>query len=46
MVVAPTQTLDDSDHQLLRNIALKTARHLGIVGGCNIHYALCPATAD
>jgi len=46
IVVAPTQTLDDSDHQLLRNIALKTARHLGIVGECNIQYALNPDTGD
>jgi carbamoyl-phosphate synthase large subunit len=46
IVVAPTQTLDDADHQLLRNIALKTARHLGIVGECNIQYALCPDTGD
>ncbi|CAN5909995.1 carbamoyl-phosphate synthase (glutamine-hydrolyzing) large subunit [soil metagenome] len=46
IVVAPTQTLDDSDHQLLRNIALKTARHLGIVGECNIQYALHPDTGD
>jgi len=46
IVVAPTQTLDDSDHQLLRNIALKTARHLGIVGECNIQYALSPETGD
>ena len=46
IVVAPTQTLDDSDHQLLRNIALATARHLGIVGECNIQYALNPANGD
>jgi len=46
IVVAPTQTLDDTDHQLLRNVALRTARHLGIVGECNIQYALCPDTGD
>lgn len=46
IVVAPTQTLDDRDHQLLRNVALKTIRHLGIVGECNIQYALCPQTGD
>jgi carbamoyl-phosphate synthase large subunit len=46
IVVAPTQTLNDSDHQLLRNIALKTARHIGIVGECNIQYALHPDTGD
>jgi len=46
IVVAPTQTLDDRDHQLLRNVALKTIRHLGIVGECNIQYALSPTTGD
>ncbi len=46
IVVAPTQTLDDRDHQRLRDIALKTIRHLGIVGECNIQYALNPKTGD
>jgi carbamoyl-phosphate synthase large subunit len=42
IVVAPTQTLDDDEHQMLRDVALKTIRHLGIVGECNIQYALSP----
>lgn len=46
IVVAPTQTLDDRDHQLLRDVALRTIRHLGIVGECNIQYALDPRTGD
>lgn len=46
IVVAPTQTLDDHEYQMLRGIALKTARHLGIVGECNIQYALDPDTGD
>lgn len=46
IVVAPTQTLDDRDHQLLRDVALKTIRHLGIVGECNIQYALSPKTGE
>jgi carbamoyl-phosphate synthase large subunit len=46
IVVAPAQTLDDHDHQLLRDIALRTIRHLGIVGECNIQYALSPSTGD
>ena len=46
IVVAPSQTLDDADHQLLRDLALRTIRHLGIVGECNIQYALDPATSD
>src|SRR4029077_5932303 len=32
IVVAPSQTLNDEEYQLLRSIALKTVRHLGIVG--------------
>jgi carbamoyl-phosphate synthase large subunit len=46
IVVAPSQTLDDSEYQLLRSIALKTIRHLGIVGECNIQYALDPHSLD
>lgn len=42
MVVAPCQTLSDHDHQLLRNLALRTIRHLGVVGECNIQFALDP----
>jgi carbamoyl-phosphate synthase large subunit len=42
IVVAPSQTLDDTEHQMLRSIAIKTARHLGIVGECNIQFALDP----
>jgi carbamoyl-phosphate synthase large subunit len=46
IVVAPCQTLDDDELQTLRDIALKTIRHLGIVGECNIQYALDPRTSD
>lgn len=42
IVVAPSQTLDDCEYQLLRDVAIKTIRHLGIVGECNIQYALDP----
>lgn len=42
IVVAPSQTLDDYEYQMLRDIAIKTIRHLGIVGECNIQYALDP----
>ena len=42
IVVAPSQTLSDRDHQLLRDVALRTIRHLGIVGECNIQFALDP----
>ncbi len=46
IVVAPSQTLDDEEYQLLRSIALKTIRHLRIVGECNIQFALDPDSLD
>jgi carbamoyl-phosphate synthase large subunit len=42
IVVAPSQTLSDRDHQMLRSAALKIIRALGIEGGCNIQFALAP----
>ena len=42
IVVAPSQTLDNEEYQMLRSIALKVIRHLHIVGECNIQYALDP----
>jgi len=42
IVIAPSQTLDNFDYQMLRSIALKVIRHLKIVGECNIQYALDP----
>lgn len=44
IVVAPSQTLDNTDYQMLRSIATKVIRHLGIIGECNIQYALHPKT--
>ncbi|MGE0622616.1 MAG: carbamoyl-phosphate synthase (glutamine-hydrolyzing) large subunit [Pseudomonadales bacterium] len=46
IVVAPSQTLDDAEYQLLRTLAIRTVRHLGIVGECNIQYALNPLSRD
>ena len=46
IVVAPSQTLDDEEYQLLRSIAIRTVRYLGIVGECNIQYALDPDSVD
>ena len=46
IVVAPSQTLNDAEYQLLRSVAIRTIRHLGIVGECNIQYALDPAGMD
>jgi len=42
IVVAPSQTLSNDEYHMLREIALKVIRHLGIVGECNIQYALDP----
>ena len=39
IVVTPSQTLSDSDHQTLRSAAIKIIRFLGIEGGCNIQFA-------
>ncbi len=42
IVVAPSQTLTDKDHQMLRSASLKIIRGLGIEGGCNVQFALRP----
>ncbi|KAI0090733.1 carbamoyl-phosphate synthase [Irpex rosettiformis] len=42
IVVAPSQTLPDDEYHMLRSAALKVIRHLGVVGECNIQYALNP----
>jgi carbamoyl-phosphate synthase large subunit len=46
IVVAPSQTLNDAEYQLLRTVSLKTIRHLGVVGECNIQFALNPARLE
>ncbi len=46
IVVAPSQTLNDEEYQLLRTTAIRTIRHLGVVGECNIQYALDPNGTD
>ncbi|GHT83907.1 carbamoyl-phosphate synthase (glutamine-hydrolyzing) [Spirochaetia bacterium] len=46
IVVAPSQTLTDSEYHKLRRIAIEVIRHLGIVGECNVQYALDPASED
>lgn len=40
IVVAPSQTLDDREYHSLREISIRVIRHLGIVGECNIQFAL------
>ncbi len=46
IVVAPSQTLDNAEYHMLRTIALKVIRQFGIVGECNIQYALDPLSRD
>jgi len=46
IVVAPSQTLSNSEYHKLREISIRTIRHLGIVGECNIQYALDPCSED
>jgi len=46
IVVAPSQTLTNSEYHKLREIAIKVIRHLGIVGECNIQYALNPNSEE
>lgn len=42
IVVAPSQTLSNREYNMLRTTALKVIRHFGVVGECNIQYALNP----
>ncbi|MBN2367208.1 MAG: carbamoyl-phosphate synthase (glutamine-hydrolyzing) large subunit [Calditrichaeota bacterium] len=46
IVVAPSQTLSNREYHLLREVAIKVIRHLGIVGECNIQYALNPRSEE
>lgn len=46
IVIAPSQTLSNSEYHMLRELALKVIRHLGIVGECNIQYALDPESEE
>jgi carbamoyl-phosphate synthase large subunit len=46
IVVAPSQTLSNSEYHKLREIAIRTIRHIGIVGECNIQYTLDPNSED
>jgi carbamoyl-phosphate synthase large subunit len=46
IVVAPSQTLTNSEYQLLRKLAIKIIRHIGIIGECNVQYALDPNSED
>ena len=46
IVVAPSQTLNNSEFQKLRELAIRIIRHIGIVGECNVQYALDPNSED
>lgn len=46
IVVAPSQTLTNAEYHKLRRIAIKIIRHVGIVGECNVQYALDPYSED
>lgn len=46
IVVAPSQTLTNSEYHKLRALSIKIIRHIGIVGECNVQYAFDPASED
>ncbi|CAG8500058.1 11547_t:CDS:2 [Ambispora leptoticha] len=46
IVVAPSQTLSDEEYHMLRTAAIKIIRHLGVVGECNVQYALNPESLE
>ena len=46
IVVAPTQTLSDKDHQMLRSSAIKIIDELQVTGGCNVQFALNPNSSE
>lgn len=46
VVVAPSQTLTNSEYHKLRELAIRIIRHIGIVGECNVQYALDPYSED
>lgn len=46
IVIAPSQTLTNSEYHKLRTLAIKIIRHIGIVGECNVQYAFDPKSED
>ncbi len=46
IVVAPSQTLTNSEYHKLRELSIRIIRHIGIVGECNVQYALDPESED
>jgi carbamoyl-phosphate synthase large subunit len=46
IVVAPSQTLTNSEYHKLRELSIRIIRHIGVVGECNVQYALAPDSED
>lgn len=46
IVIAPSQTLSNSEYHKLRALSIKIVRHIGIVGECNVQYAFDPESED
>jgi carbamoyl-phosphate synthase large subunit len=46
IVVCPSQSLSDDEYQMLRNAAIKIIDSCGVIGECNVQYALCPDSLD
>jgi len=46
IVVAPSQTLNNEEYHRLRNISIRVARHVGIIGECNVQFAMDPTSGD
>jgi carbamoyl-phosphate synthase large subunit len=46
IVVAPSQTLTNDEYHMLRELAIRIVRHVGIVGECNVQYAIDPTSED
>lgn len=46
IVVSPSQTLNNDEYQMLREVAIRTVRHFGIVGECNVQFALDPESRE
>lgn len=46
IVIAPSQTLNDFEYNKLREVAIRVVRHLGVIGECNVQYAVNPNPKD
>jgi carbamoyl-phosphate synthase large subunit len=46
IVVAPSQTLSNSEYHILRQLSINIVRHIGVIGECNVQYALDPESED